>query len=543
MKTIFEFFTHQFLGFLSNISDMLEMIFRLPFRQEYGAPEDQENQKPLVRRILGHLLTIMLAPVALLLNVILVPFRAATVYSAERRRNFLLGLPAVAVLAVVVFAAVRVNIVEDNINAKYRGRARKAFAAGDFALAKTFYGRLIENSPSTDEVDLYNLAIAYSKTGDFPRAKRILNSMAPVGESGYKPAHMYNAILLVQNGRLRKNDNKKTALHWHLKQVGEKTDSPLISHAWAEYYQATEQWEKALEYLKRAGQKDPTFLLLAADLCIPMNKPQQRQQLLTLATSKLEKLRIDAPNNQRIMTILANVMSKQGRFKEAEKLLKVSLALDSNKLSRSALANFYLVLHSEARKDDAGFETEFQLIQKSIDTYLYHPEAYERLVSVYQYHAEGRKQILELLEQKLTSGEKSAMVHFAMSNILWLENQPEDARWHVEQAYKLDPRFSAIANNLAWFLAHEENPDLERAYALAHEIVSSDPQNPRYNDTLATILMKQQRWDEAVTHFQTALPGMKNKEKHNVHKKLAEAYKNLDKPNLARLHLEKSAAN
>ena len=55
--------------------------------------------------------------------------------------------------------------------------------------------------------------------------------------------------------------------------------------------------------------------------------------------------------------------------------------------------------------------------------------------------------------------------------------------------------------------------------------------------------MKQQRWDEAVTHFQTALPGMKNKEKHNVHKKLAEAYKNLDKPNLARLHLEKSAAN
>ena len=111
-----------------------------------------------------------------------------------------------------------------------------------------------------------------------------------------------------------------------------------------------------------------------------------------------------------------------------------------------------------------------------------------------------------------------------MSNILWLENQQEDARWHVEQAYKLDPRFSAIANNLAWFLAHEKNPDLERAFSLAHEIVRSDPRNPRFNDTLATILMKQERWDEAVTHFQMALPGMKAEEKHEVHKKLAEAY-------------------
>ena len=161
-------------------------------------------------------------------------------------------------------------------------------------------------------------------------------------------------------------------------------------------------------------------------------------------------------------------------------------------------------------------------------------------MSTYQRHKSGRDEIREFLEDKLATGEKAAMVHFSLSNVMWMENQQEEARWHVEQAYKLDPSFSTIANNLAWFLAHEENPDLERAYSLAHEIVRNDPRNARFNDTLATILMKQQRWDEAVTHFQKALPGMKQNEKNEIHKKLAEVYSNLDKPNLARLHREKS---
>ena len=543
MKTLLQFLTHQLLGLLSNISDMLEMFFRLPFRQKmYDSEEQLDERKPLLRRIISTVVTVLIAPVALLLNLILLPFQAATVYSPERRRNFLWGLPAVAILGIVIFAAVRVNVVDKNINAKYRGRAQKALDSGNFDLAKIYYSRLVSNMKTPENYDLFNLAISLSETGDGARAKRIFDSLAPTGEEGFKPAHRVNALLLISSGRLRKSPNPsdKKDLKWHLSQL-EKSDSPLVNHAWSEYYLSINEPYKALEHLKIAGKSDPSFLLLAADLCLPLKDFEQRQTILETATGELKKRLLRDPDNQRMLTGLANVLSKQEKFGEAEKLLKQSLLIEDNRLSRQALADFYILLFSDARKNEAGFEVEFGWVQKSIETYIYHERAYEKLVDAYQYHSDGRKQILNFLEEKLASGEKAAMVHFAMSNILWLENQKEDARWHVEKAYQLDSRFSAIANNLAWFLAHdEENPDLDRAYSLAHEVVRSDPRNPRFNDTLATILMKQHRWDEAVTHFQLALPGMRDTEKPEVHRKLAKAYQELNKPKLAKLHFDKS---
>ena len=541
MKTLFNFISHQLLGFISNISDMLEMIFRMPFRQQFV--DDQEQQeKPLLRRVLGVLLTVLAAPIALLLNILLLPFRAATVFSPQRRKDFLWGLPAAAVLGVVIFAVVRVNVVQENITNKYRGLAQRANLSGDFKAAKTYYGRLVSTNSNPEPADMFNWAISLSETGDLARAIGVFESLAPAGKpGGYEPAHRINAKLMVANGRMRQSTDPaaKKKLLSHLKGAGEP-NSPKIHFAWSEYYLAIENEEKALEHLLLASEHDPGYLLPAADVCVALNDMPQYELILARAESAFTELKKRNPNSQRMITVLANIYTKQKKYRSAEKLLKQSLLLEDNKLSRSSIADYYLKLHDLAIKENKGFKVEFEMVQKSIESYVYHVKAYEKLVATYQRHAEGRDEIRSYLEDKITSGEKASMVHFSLSNVMWMENEHEEARWHVEQAYKLDPSFSTIANNLAWFLAHEKNPDLERAFALAHEIVRNDPRNARFNDTLATILMKQQRWDEAVTHFQKALPGMKQNEKIEIHKKLAVVYSNLNKPNLARLHREKS---
>ena len=130
------------------------------------------------------------------------------------------------------------------------------------------------------------------------------------------------------------------------------------------------------------------------------------------------------------------------------------------------------------------------------------------------------------------------MAHFALSNILWIQEQRVRARFHLEQAYSLGNNFVVIVNNLAWILANDENPDLERALELARTAVDRAPDNPRFRDTLGTVLMKQSQYEKAISEFQRAINGIPNRSK--VHSKLAFCYLALGMTDLAELHRAKS---
>ena len=118
------------------------------------------------------------------------------------------------------------------------------------------------------------------------------------------------------------------------------------------------------------------------------------------------------------------------------------------------------------------------------------------------------------------------MAHFAMSNILWERGEFEKATTHLELAYKIEPRFTIVLNNLAWILAHQDPPQLERALELAQQAVKSSPKDGRYHDTLGTVYMKLGRDKDAAAELELAVPGVEDK--IAVRKKLVTVYTNLD---------------
>ena len=114
------------------------------------------------------------------------------------------------------------------------------------------------------------------------------------------------------------------------------------------------------------------------------------------------------------------------------------------------------------------------------------------------------------------------------------------ALFHIEKAFQLDPRFAVVANNLAWILANdEENKDLERAYELSKDVVEHFPRNPLFRDTYATVLMEQEKYQEALVEFEKALATIKGKK--NVHTKLAFIYGELGMVDMKEVHLRKAA--
>ena len=98
----------------------------------------------------------------------------------------------------------------------------------------------------------------------------------------------------------------------------------------------------------------------------------------------------------------------------------------------------------------------------------------------------------------------------------------------MELAYKIQPKFTIVLNNLAWVLAHQDPPALDRALELASRAVQQSPNDGRYHDTLGTIYLKQEKYKDAAAEFQLALVGVEDP--IAVRKKLVTVYTKLNMP-------------
>ena len=110
----------------------------------------------------------------------------------------------------------------------------------------------------------------------------------------------------------------------------------------------------------------------------------------------------------------------------------------------------------------------------------------------------------------------------------------------MKKSYELNPNFSTVVNNLAWMLAHQENPDLDRALTLAESALKTAPSDYRILDTYGSILVLQKKYDQAITSLQKALPNSDKQVGKSIHEKLAICYQAIGQPELAKLHTEQA---
>ncbi len=191
---------------------------------------------------------------------------------------------------------------------------------------------------------------------------------------------------------------------------------------------------------------------------------------------------------------------------------------------------------SRRKQDDP--QTQMDFLTQAIEIDPNYSAVYSRMIQLFAEVHESpdqAKKIRSLFQEIVTGDRPTALAHFALSNILWIEGDRDSAEFHLEQAYLINNNFVVIINNLAWILAHGENPDLERALELAETAVRRVPENPRFRDTLGTVLLKSDEHRKAISELQLALKGVPDK--NAVHQKLAICYKSLGMNDLSLLHL------
>jgi predicted Zn-dependent protease len=91
-----------------------------------------------------------------------------------------------------------------------------------------------------------------------------------------------------------------------------------------------------------------------------------------------------------------------------------------------------------------------------------------------------------------------------------------------------------VANNLAWVLARDDPPDLERALKLADLALERQPDARRFHGTRGDVLARLGRWREALPELEEGLADAPDNP--DLHAALAVAYDHLDDAAMAARH-------
>ena len=465
------------------------------------------------------------------------PFVVGRSLFTADRRDRLFVLPAVIVLGFMGFVLLKNWLGDSQITNRYRQGAYQAIQRGDFALANTYFNRLLNNR-DVEANDQLAWASVLVNTGNRQQAIQIMDKLAPDrGAAGFAPAHKVKAINYASQIGKSKDPELLPRLKRHLDCCMDK--SPEISRAWAAYYLAVDDVEAALEKLTVAAKGDPKLWLVIADTCERVGKPVRRTRALRDAKAEFQFKVGKDPLDTESRLLLAKALTRMERHQEAEQTLLTGLKLQPDATMKRALAEYYVMRYDEASDSNDSAE-QFAFLQKSIEHDASYTVTYDRMTSMFlsESSPEQKAKIKNVLLKLITTDTSSALAHFALSNLYLSEGDSEKGEWHLERAYKIDDRIVNVINNLAWILAHRKEPDLDRALELSKTTLDQMPDNAEFLDTYASILLLRADYELAIENFEKALPTSRSK--NEIHMKLAKCYQAINRPELAEMH-EKTA--
>lgn len=453
-------------------------------------------------------------------------------------RLFLGCVPAIIALGFVVFVMVKIFGSSETIKGRYRVGMTSALASGDYKLARAHGERLLLSSGTTTTADRMDWAKCLLQDNELNLAFEHLNQLAPNDRPGHPPAHRLKAVLLTERFETAGQKHLLEPLYFHLKHASDQ-DSYPICLGYSIYFTATGQPEKAIPYLKSAASVNPMLYSKLASMYSQANDQMAYRATLQKAATEVPNALESNPEDLSARIEYAKVLMMLDRHDQALAVLKEGRDLEPSPRLNRAISVFYMTLFDQSNSSNFRID----LIKAALDFDPGYAQPYARLLTQYE-QLDGEDpqlgdQISSIIESQANRLDAPAIALFSLSNLAYLIGDQNQYRINLEKTLQKDPQFSIAANNLAWLLAHDkEHLDMERAVAMAEDLVQKYPDNPEFHDTYGTILLKLGKFELALDELEKVMNRVADKPA--VHSKLAKIYDHLGKPDLADMHREKS---
>lgn len=415
----------------------------------------------------------------------------------------------------------------------YAADGAAALRAGDLAAADVCFRRLAvldETSPSA----WYGLAMIAERQDELPRARELLRRIAPSDETGYPDAHYWLAQDLIRR-KVPATPQVIRELEHHLRQAlrvaAHQSESRILL---AQIYAAGGRPEKAIEELERVVAARPESQLELARMYALVGRGPEAVRTATRAGEFFQARVQVEPDQPQHRLCWASSLVLQARYQAAVDVLVSALTLPDPQPFRQALAATYLSwFDASTATDQAQPAQRLRFLERVLYYDPNNARALTMLAELAVREEQTTDQATAILNQVLPEEQAPAMVDLIRGTQALHRGDERQGLKHLEQALQQNPEMPELMNNLAWGLAHQDEPDLERALQLA-EAAQRISKHPETYDTLGTILIKLGRHGDAVTQLETALRVLPPRAE--IHHKLADAYEQLGDAPLAAEH-------
>ncbi len=197
---------------------------------------------------------------------------------------------------------------------------------------------------------------------------------------------------------------------------------------------------------------------------------------------------------------LVNVLIKQNQFAQALAEIDKIMQADAGQKESAAALHYLKSDVFTAEKNPAAAENELKAAIETDDRYLPAYSAYASLLIAHGRIDEAVAQYGKVVERK-----PSAAVYTLLGMLAEAGNNPAETEKNYRKALEIAPDASVAANNLAWFIAANNQGNLDEALQLAQKTVDKNPGVAGYYDTLGWVYYKKELYAQAVEQLKKAV--------------------------------------
>lgn len=447
------------------------------------------------------------------------------------------GLPAfVMLLLITIVGAYSVLVGKDAAVSRYQVALKQALEEKNYGHAQLYEHTLAQLGVDT-QLAKYNTALAFAEEGQLEQAYQRIQLLAPIDQPGYAAAHFW-IVQQVMQGNLDVSESESLKLaKFHLGHLESMNrSSPYVELLQSLLLVRNNQLDKAVDRLEPLLAILPSAAFERLRIDIALQRPEQARkdaQALVVHMTLRNKQKKALSSTEYLWWITAE--ETLGDWGTMRDLLNRLLALEpDNAAAKRTLVNVC------RRQANQIFRTPLpdplQIIELWFESAeLEQSERALQALAVETYHKRSQLPIYPLVLTALCESSRTpAKVLLALGTQAAVEKQYEDARFYLGAALERDASDSAAWNNYGLVLSEGEDVDFEAALTAVDQALKIRPSEYRFHETRGQILIRLERWPEAINELEFALNGMP--EYLAIHASLATAYAALGNDELARLH-------
>lgn len=294
-------------------------------------------------------------------------------------------------------------------------------------------------------------------------------------------------------------------------------------------------WSRAEEHLERAAKDNPSLSYQVAVTLYNQDRREAANTWARQARAHFQKLVEENPDNHAARLLWASSALMLEDYDAGRTILQQGLRRENLREFHQLLARADLAEAARLQqKDPTDLAGRLTLLESGLQHDPTNLQLIARLWEVMRAGGPEADQLRARLRAMLAEGRALATAHLILGYEAWEADRTKEAQLHWERALEAAPTSAMVANNLAWALASNPEPDLPRALDLIEMALGSRPDDPNFLSTHGRILARLGRWKEALSSLETALPALPDNQ--TLHADLADVYTALGSTALAAEH-------